>query len=127
MLHEGNKVTTFQKRIAELLDESDQNISDLAKRLHVSRQTLSAWKSGTRSPKEPTIIAIADAFGVTVPWLMGFDVNKHKSEKPIEEERKTTPEIKILARGMHKMTEEQQKQLLDVARIMFAKFFEEDE
>ena len=74
------KVTTFRDRFSTLVDESEKTTIDLAKELHVSNQTISAWKIGTRSPKEPTIIAIANHFGVTVEWLMGFDVEKKAPE-----------------------------------------------
>ena len=72
----GLKVKTFRERFSELCDSDPHNASAIAEALHVSRQTVSAWKSGFRSPKEPTIIAIAKHFQVTVPWLMGFDVEK---------------------------------------------------
>ena len=72
----GLKVATFQQRFAQLFEESEKTTTALAKELHISNQTVSAWKIGTRSPKEPTIIAIAKYFGVNVPWLMGFDVEK---------------------------------------------------
>lgn len=42
----------------------------------MSNQTLSAWRNGTRSPKAPTVIAIAEYFNVDVRWLMGFDVER---------------------------------------------------
>jgi hypothetical protein len=31
---------------------------------------------GTRSPKPPTVTAVADYFNVSVKWLYGFDVEK---------------------------------------------------
>ena len=77
----GLKVTTFQKRFEELFEESEKTTTSLAKDLHVSNQTISAWKLGVRSPKEPTIIAIADHFGVSVAWLMGFDTEKMAKKK----------------------------------------------
>ena len=79
------KVSTFKERFSALADENKKNTIALAKELHVSNQTISAWKTGSRSPKEPTIIAIADHFGVTVEWLMGFDVEK---EAPNNNDRK---------------------------------------
>lgn len=79
-MNQALKVTTFQNRFASLFDESEKTTVDLAKELHVSNQTISAWKNGTRSPKEPTIIAIANHFGVTVQWLMGFNVEKKAPE-----------------------------------------------
>ena len=72
------KIKTFRERFIELCDENPKNDTALAKSLNVSKQTISAWKLGTRSPKSPTIVAIADYFGVTIEWLMGFDVKKHK-------------------------------------------------
>ena len=72
----GKKVATFQERFKQIVDESGKSLTQLSKELHISNQTLSAWRIGTRSPKEPTIIAVADYFGVNVKWLMGFDVVK---------------------------------------------------
>ena len=80
----GLKVATFKERFNELCENNPQNASRIADDLRVSRQTVSAWRSGYRSPKEPTIIAIAKHFHVTVPWLMGFDVEKLE---PVEETR----------------------------------------
>lgn len=79
----GLKVATFKERFNELCENNPQNASGIADDLRVSRQTVSAWRSGYRSPKEPTIIAIAKHFNVTVPWLMGFDVDKYEAvEEP---------------------------------------------
>jgi transcriptional regulator with XRE-family HTH domain len=75
----GLKVATFKERFNELCENNPRNASRIADNLHVSRQTVSAWRSGYRSPKEPRIIAIANHFRVTVPWLMGFDVDKNET------------------------------------------------
>lgn len=72
----GLKVSSFQERFATLFDESHKTTTALSKELHVSYQTISAWKIGTRSPKLPTVMAIAEYFGVKFEWLMGYDVEK---------------------------------------------------
>lgn len=72
----GKKVSTFQERFSQLVDESGKSLLKLSKDLHVSNQALSTWRTGQRSPKEPTIIAVADYFKVNPQWLMGFDVVK---------------------------------------------------
>jgi len=103
----GMKVSTFKERFSELFDEEGQTGTDLAKQLHVSRQTLSAWKTGVRSPKEPTVIAIAQYFNVDPAWLMGFDVEKTKKRLklpadiiPISQlHRQTIPLIGAVAAG----------------------------
>lgn len=72
----GKRVSNFQERFSQLVDESGKSLLKLSKELHVSNQALSTWRTGKRSPKEPTIIAVADYFNVNVQWLMGFDVVK---------------------------------------------------
>lgn len=77
----GLRVSNFRERFITLFEESGKTIKELSKDLHVSYQTISAWKLGTRSPKEPTVIAIAECFGVDVRWLMGFDVEKKAARR----------------------------------------------
>ena len=62
----------FTSRFNELLARQSATDAELAEALGVSKQTISAWKTGVRSPKKPTIRTIADHFGVGVPWLMGI-------------------------------------------------------
>ena len=72
----GEKISTFRERFTQLCDEYPKNDTAISYELHVSKATISAWKSGDRSPKQPTIISIADYFKVNVAWLMGFDVER---------------------------------------------------
>ena len=82
MSHTGQKITTFRDRLSELCEESPLNATALADGLHVSKQTLSAWRSGERSPKMPTVDTIARYFDVTIEWLLGFDVAKRPKRIP---------------------------------------------
>ena len=79
-MYTGIKVSTFRERFSILFSESEKTVMELAKELHVSYQTVSAWKIGTRSPKAPTVIAIASYFKVNPKWLLGFDVEKEYDE-----------------------------------------------
>lgn len=83
--YSNKKISTFRERFAQLCDENSGSLTRLAEALHVSKQTVSAWRLGTRSPKQPTIVAISDYFNITIEWLMGFDVerNRKKKERPI--------------------------------------------
>ena len=75
------KVATFQQRFKELCDSSPTTDTALAEKLGVSKQTISSWKSGHRSPKKPMIVSIARFFHISVDWLMGFDVPKHAQKR----------------------------------------------
>lgn len=72
------RVSSFMERFAELLERSSRPDVAIAEALGVSKQTISAWKTGVRSPKNPMIIKIADLFGVDVAWLMGFEAELEK-------------------------------------------------
>lgn len=62
----------FTSRFNELLERYSGSDSELAEVFGVSKQAISAWKNGVRSPKRPTIRIIADYFGVGIPWLNGI-------------------------------------------------------
>lgn len=79
-MHTGKIVTTFKERFSDLCEKSPHNDTEIARELQVSKQTLSAWKYGTRSPKGPTIETIARYFDVSVDWLLGFDVPEQKEK-----------------------------------------------
>ena len=72
----GERVSNFTERFSQLVDESGKSLVQLSKEIHMSNQALSTWRTGQRTPKEPTIIALANYFNVNVAWLMGFDVIK---------------------------------------------------
>ena len=70
----GFKVTSFTSRLNELVEKSGQSLSQIANELGVSKQAISAWQTGTRTPKSPTIETIARYFSVDIAWLNGYDV-----------------------------------------------------
>lgn len=83
----GLKVSTFRERITELVESSEKSQSDIAMDFGISKQTLSAWITGQNSPRTPTVAALAAYFGVTIPWLNGFDVAKYDDSLPVMKEK----------------------------------------
>ena len=74
---------TFTERFNTLLGNYHGSQNDLAQALNVSKQTISAWSNGNRSPKRPVIEAIARYFNVCIPWLMGLDVPLEPFAQPM--------------------------------------------
>lgn len=81
MTRTGQKVTTFKERFSDLLSGRAESDTELAKKMNVSKQTISAWKLGERNPNRLTTVAIAQFFGVNIDWLYGFDVEKYAEVK----------------------------------------------
>ena len=78
-------IENFSIRFGRLVDEYRGSATDLAKGLQVSKQTISAWRSGARSPKTPMVEAIARFFDVSIPWLMGLDCPRGRFSEPSED------------------------------------------
>lgn len=98
-MHTYKIVSNFKERLVALCESSPMSDTEISKALGISKQTLSAWRCGTRSPKGPTIETIARFFHVTVDWLMGFDVPADGSdkEKPIPEDELDNELISLLS------------------------------
>lgn len=110
-------VAEFSERFSELIgDESYTKVGD---RIGLSKQTVSAYASGERNPKKPTIQAIALHYGVNPAWLIGLDAPKYtKGPTPSSEsgpKSKTRVEIESI---MNTLDETKLKLLLERAELL---------
>lgn len=113
------KIATSQDRLNELFDSDARNDTAIASELGISKQTVSAWRNGTRSPKKQMIIKISKIYHVSIEWLMGFDVEKQVIVSE-DDDKPHTIEAKILSRGIDKLPKEQREQALSMFKLMFA-------
>lgn len=67
------KVSTSQERLNQLFDADPRTDTAIGEALGVSKQTISAWRNGTRSPKRSMLMTIAEYYNTTVEWLLGWD------------------------------------------------------
>ena len=76
-------VSTFAERFSELTE--GKTVVEAGELLGISKATVSAYKTGARSPKTPVLKHIAAYYKVDPLWLMGMDVPKYNSEAPAGE------------------------------------------
>lgn len=76
------------ERFAELLKQHNMTAYKVGKELGIAQSTLSDWKTGKATPKIDKIQKIAQFFGVTYAWLMGWN-----EEEIDEAERKSLEKI----------------------------------
>lgn len=116
----------FRHRLIELLSSYEGSDAELAKKMGVSKQTISAWRSGTRSPKRPTIESLARYFNVNTAWLMGLDVDRAAAGQENGEALGMLDEdTRTLATGFEKMPQEQKQKLKDFLGEFFSEYFDE--
>lgn len=62
--------------------------TELATKIGLSKQAISTYLTGTRTPKLPVVKSLAIALDVSEMWLMGYDVSKERRDDtpPIENE-----------------------------------------
>ena len=97
-------VTT--ERLNEVFNNDSRSDSDIAAFFGVSKQAISAWKNGTRSPKRSKLQEIADYYNKDIMWFFG--ISDTKKDSPISsnvDER--VAEIISLVNNLpsHKLTE----------------------
>lgn len=64
----------FRDRINEALEIRDIKPADLARIAKVNEGAISQYRKGKYKASQPTLIRLANALNVSVPWLMGDDV-----------------------------------------------------
>lgn len=58
-------------RIIDLRESTDMTQTELAKRLHLSKSSMSKIESGTRKVSSDELLVLADIFNVTTDYLLG--------------------------------------------------------
>lgn len=68
----GRKTTA--ERLIELMNYFDIKQNDLCQKTGIPKSAMSMYISGQRSPRQDRLSDIAEAYGVSETWLMGYDV-----------------------------------------------------
>lgn len=68
-----------------LMNEAGETHYQVAKATGVSQSTLSDWKLGKTTPRNPTLKKLADHYGVSVSYLKGETAEKTAKEKPADQ------------------------------------------
>ena len=92
-------VTVRLDRLNEVFDSDSRSDSMIAESFGISKQTISAWRNGTRSPKKNKLKEIADFYHKDIMWFFGFD--DQAEEKPISqvEDERIKEIISLLSRA----------------------------
>lgn len=97
----------FAKRLRYFLDKYDMNQLELAKRLHVSPQSVTNWVTGEKTPRMDTVDAMCDLF-----HCRRSDFSEQVSDDDMEEqeylqELRDRSEMKMLFKSAKTATKDQ--------------------
>ncbi|MGT2624186.1 helix-turn-helix domain-containing protein [Streptococcus thoraltensis] len=71
-----NNVKIFKKpptRIRKLISESGKKLKEISNEADIPYGALSSYNQGIRTPKKENAKILADYFGVSVPYLLGYE------------------------------------------------------
>lgn len=118
--------------IKELMDRRGMQQKELAALCNVSGPTVSDWCNGKKNPSGKNLIRLSEIFQVTSGVILGYDPVKssyvHSDPWDLDDMDYADREdetIRILARGVSKMSPDNRQKLLEVARVMFREDFDE--
>ena len=115
------------EKIREIRMQRGYNQEQLAELANLNRVTIAKYESGKVEPGAQALDRIADALEVTVDELLGR--KETVSTDPWDPEEmgagdQDAQNVRILARGVSKLSPENRQKLLDVARALFAEDFD---
>lgn len=70
---------TVTKRLIALREKHGLTKIEMAKRIGTNKSTITRYESGEMKPTLDVMIKIKQAFGVSLDWIAGFDIDE--SEK----------------------------------------------
>lgn len=72
-----------KNRIRELREDLDLRQIDISKATGIDQKTLSNYETGKTNPDSYSIMKLADFFGVTTDYLLGYSNQNLKSKQSI--------------------------------------------
>lgn len=101
---------------------------DIIKKTGIPKSSMSMYVSGKRNPRQDKLSLIADAYGVSETWLMGYDVPMLKSDEKnqlVDAGEAFRDLLDIDFSGvsefiqiLRQLTDEQRKEYLEIGREM---------
>lgn len=105
--------------------------ADLAKAINQSQSSITMYETGRREPDFETLETLADVFNVPLVSLM-IDPDSELSDEErrwddyvknqLYYEQPKNDDVRLLIRGLNKLSPEQLEQATNMMKIMFAKY-----
>lgn len=115
----------FGKQMKAIREQNGWTLEEMAEKLGTTKQALSKYERGERTPKITVASEFAEKLGVDLRVFIGEDAPMQMelvSSKEKQKEVPITQEARILAKGIDKLPKKQREQALSVVRAMFEKY-----
>lgn len=116
------KIAAVVDRLNVLFDADPRNDTSIGDALGVSKQTVSAWRKGQRSPKKSIVTKIAEYYNVDEAWIYGYDLptpsflTEKAKEAPIPPEE--NERIAMITSLLNDLPEDRQEEVLRYVQFL---------
>lgn len=113
--------------LKQLREAKGVSQATVARELNISRQTYNNYELGKREADYETLLKLAEYFDTTVDRLLSYRIDESFSLENTENDSNDTDDyLIILNRNAKKLSPENRKKLLDMAKVMFKEEFNDD-
>lgn len=109
------KDNSFAARLKRAREDLGMSVTEFAKFVGTSKQNISSYENGTRSPKIDILDKIANKLGMSISELAG---KENPVRKIIPEDHRDDPEIAELITAYLSIPKDRQKQLMEYAEVL---------
>lgn len=104
-----SKLDPFEKtpnRIGELINSSDKSLKQISQEININYETLSAYKRQLRHPKKENAKILAEYFGVSIPYLLGYEENFTANKPNVTISIELVKELSFISEKKSKLLQE---------------------
>ena len=89
----------LNQRIRQLRQARSMSQVDLAKRLNVTKQSVSNWENDNIQPSIEMLVKLSSVFSVSTDYLLGLDSSEHLDVSGLPEE--VVVHLRLLVEDLH--------------------------
>jgi len=112
----------FGKKMRDIREANGWSLDEMAQKLGTTKQALSKYERGERTPKITVASKFADILHVPLEELVGLEEAVKEWKDPLTAEIMDNPDIRILLTGLSHMPPDQIKRAKDVMKAVFAEY-----
>ena len=115
----------FGDALRAIREKNGWTLDDMAKRLNTTKQALSRYERGERTPKITVAAKFAEILDVPLELLIGYEYHEEDPEDVLTRENAPkTVEARSLAKGIDKMPKAQREAILTIMMGLYPGLFE---
>ncbi len=114
----------FGKKMRAIREERKWTLEEMAEKLSTTKQALSKYERGERTPKITIAAKFAEILGVPLRELVGSDDPEVNEEQQNHEYKLKTVEARTLAKGVDGMPQKQREAIMNIMIGLYPGIFE---